>query len=58
MFFCCGFYGRFLSNKIASKAPTMAIAMIMPATDGTKYVSAIDAGVGVGAAVAAGAALA
>ena len=46
-FFCCGCYGRFLSNKIASKAPTMAIATIMPATAGTKYMSATDCGAGV-----------
>ena len=36
-------------------APTTAIATIMPTTAGTKYMSATDAGVGVGAGVAAGA---
>lgn len=56
-FFYC-LYGRFLSSKIASKAPTMAIATIMPATAGTKYMSATDCRVGVGVAVAAGAAVA
>jgi len=35
-------YGRFLSINMASAAPTMKIATIMPATAGTKYMSAAD----------------
>ena len=43
--FCFGvFYGRFLSNKIASKAPTTMIATNKPAIAGTKYMSAGDCG--------------
>jgi hypothetical protein len=38
------FYGRFFSSSNASKAPTIAIAAIMPAIAGTKYRSATDAG--------------
>lgn len=46
-------YGLFLSNSSAKTMPTIAIAIIMPATAGTKYASAIDeigAAVGVGVA--------
>jgi hypothetical protein len=43
-------YGRLLSMSTMT-APTTAIATIMPITAGTKYVSANDAGIGVGAAV-------
>ena len=47
------FYGRFLSINRASTAPTMMIATMMPATAGTKYMSATDsAGAAVGAGVA------
>ena len=45
-------YGRFLSNSKANNAPTKAIATIMPATAGTKYMSTIDDGGSVGEAVA------
>ncbi len=49
-------YGRFLStNKARTIKPTM-IKMNRPAIAGTKYKSATDVGVAVGAAVAAGAA--
>ena len=41
------FYGRFFSNKIASKAPTAMITTNRPAIAGIKYVSAIDCGAGV-----------
>ncbi len=37
------------------KAPTTAIATIMPATEGRKYISDIDGGVGVGCSVGVGA---
>ena len=45
---------RFLSSR-KSSSPTAMIATIMPAVAGTKYMSATDAGVGVGAGVASGA---
>jgi len=48
-------YGRFLSIISITKARTMIIRTNSPAIDGTKYMSATDCGVGVGAAVAAGA---
>ena len=48
-------YGRFLSINKASTAPTTMIATNRPAIAGTKYMSATDVGVGVGAVVAAGA---
>jgi hypothetical protein len=51
------FYCRFLSNR-NSTAPTTMIATIMPITAGTKYVSANEAGIGVGDGVACGASLA
>ena len=45
-------YGLFLSNRIASTAPTTMIARNRPAIAGTKYMSAIDVvGVEVGANV-------
>jgi hypothetical protein len=47
-------YGRFLSIKKASIAPNTTIATIMIIDIGRKYRSAIEAGAGVGAAVAAG----
>jgi hypothetical protein len=47
-------YGRFLSAT-SIKAPNMATAIKMPSTAGTKYMSAMDCGIGVGAAVACGA---
>ncbi len=50
------FYGRFLSINSTMTAPTTAIATIMPATEGKKYISAIDGDVGVGPGVASGAA--
>jgi hypothetical protein len=43
------FYGRFLSINKASTTKPMIIATIMPAIAGTKYMSATDVGVGVGA---------
>jgi hypothetical protein len=45
---------RFLSISTIT-TPTATIAMIMPIVAGRKYMSAMDAGVGVGAGVAAGA---
>ena len=49
----CSFYGRFLSISTII-APTMKIAAIMPATAGTKYISAVDCtGAAVGAIVGA-----
>ena len=49
------FYGRFLSINRASTIATMAIRTNRPAIAGTKYMSATDVGVAVGAtAVAAG----
>jgi hypothetical protein len=49
------FYGRFLSISSITTARTMMIRTIMPAIAGTKYMSATDVGVGVGATtVAAG----
>ena len=44
-----------LLNSKTSKAKTTSMATIMPIDTGTKYMSATDAGIGVGAAVAAGA---
>ena len=35
-------YGLFLSKSSAKTIPTIAIAIIMPATAGTKYASVID----------------
>jgi hypothetical protein len=52
-FWVASFYGRFLSDKIASKAKPMIITTIMAMTAGTKYRLATDVGVAVGAAVAA-----
>ena len=46
-------YGRFLSNNSANIAPTITIAMIIPAVAGTKYMSAIDSGCADGAGVVA-----
>ena len=43
---CLRVYWRFLSTKIASTAPTAMIAMIMPATAGTKYCSVTVSGSG------------
>ena len=52
--FLCVFYGRFLRSNSASNKPTITIATIMPATAGTKYMSATDsAGASVGAGVGA-----
>jgi hypothetical protein len=51
-------YGRFLSISLSisiTTAPTTMIATNRPAIAGTKYMSATDCGVGVGAVVAAGA---
>ena len=48
------FYGRFLSINKASTIATTMIRTNSPAIAGTKYMSATDVGVGVGAAVAAG----
>ena len=48
-------YGRFLSISTIT-APTTAIATIMPATEGRKYMSDKDVGVRVGPGVASGAA--
>ena len=48
-------YGLFLSKSSAKTIPTIAIAIIMPATAGTKYASAIDE---IGAVVGAGVAVA
>ena len=53
-FWVASFYGRFLSDKIASKAKPMIITTIMAMTAGTKYRLATDVGVAVGAAVVAG----
>ena len=47
-------YGRFLSNSTANKTRTMMINTNSPAIAGTKYMSATDVGVAVGAAVDAG----
>ena len=47
-------YGRFLSITTTSMTIIMTSRANMAAIAGTKYVSAIDSGVGVGAAVAAG----
>ena len=48
-------YGRFLSTSNASMAKPITIRTTMPATAGTKYISAADcAGASVGAAVGAG----
>ena len=55
LFLFMGVYGRFLSNSSARRTPTKAIATITPAMAGMKYWSAMDAGSGVGAAVATGA---
>ena len=46
-------YGRFLSNRIASRAMTTMTRTNKPATAGTKYRSAADVlfGVAVGASV-------
>jgi hypothetical protein len=56
LFLLCCVYGRFLSiNKASTARPTM-ITTNRPAIAGTKYMSATDVGVAVGAAVAAGAA--
>jgi hypothetical protein len=53
--FLCGFsYGRFFIIITTSRTSTMMIKTNRPAIAGTKYVSAVDAGVGVGAVVAAG----
>ena len=51
--FTVAVYGRLLSI-IRINTPTTAIAMIMPATEGRKYVSDSKTGIGVGAAVEAG----
>jgi len=51
IFVCLYAYGRFLSNRIVMAKPN-SIAMMMPATAGTKYMSTIDDGVSVGEAVA------
>ena len=53
-FWVCGYYGRFLSINKASAMPTMMITIIMATIPGRMYMSAADAGVGVGAEVAAG----
>ncbi len=50
-------YGFFLSINMASTTPTTMITTIMAMIAGTKYTSAADVGVAVGAAVAAGAEL-
>ena len=55
MVFSLQSYVRFLSINRRT-APTTAIATMMPATEGRKYNSAIEAGVGVGSAVGWGAA--
>jgi hypothetical protein len=52
--FALVFYGRFLMSNRASIIPTITIATIMPATAGTKYMSAADCcGASVGAVVGA-----
>ena len=52
--FCLRFYGRFLSISIVTAKP-MAIAIIMPAIAGTKYMSAADpTSAWVGTSVASG----
>lgn len=48
------FYGRFLRMRIVAAKPIM-IAIIMPATAGTKYASVTDCGVGVGVVCVGGA---
>jgi hypothetical protein len=48
------FYGFFLSINRASTIATMMITTIMPILIGTKYMSATDVGVAVGATVTAG----
>ena len=45
---------RFLSIRI-STAPTTTIATMIPMVEGTRYMSATDAGVGVGVGVGVGA---
>jgi hypothetical protein len=47
------FYGRFLSISSITTARTTMIRTNKPAIAGTKYMSATDAGVGVGATVVA-----
>jgi hypothetical protein len=49
------FYGRFLSINRANTTKPMIIATITPAIAGTKYMSATDVGVGVGATAVAAA---
>jgi hypothetical protein len=47
-------YGRFLNNNSANTANPIMIAAIIPATAGTKYVSAVDCvGAWVGSGVGA-----
>jgi hypothetical protein len=54
-FALCTFYGRFLSINRASRTTTTITKANRPTVAGTKYMSATDAGVGVGAGVSAGA---
>lgn len=50
------FYGLLLSSNSARIAPITTITTIIPIDNGRKYMSAVDAGLSVGAAVASGAA--
>ena len=54
-FFFGGVYGFFLSINSASTIATMMMRTNRPAIAGTKYMSATDVGVDVGAVVAVGA---
>ena len=47
-------YSYFLLSISITTMPTTIIAMMMPMTAGTKYRSAADCGIGVGAAVGSG----
>ena len=55
MFLFAIFYARFLSINRASTIDTTMMRMNRPAIAGTKYMSATDVGVAVGAGVAAAA---
>lgn len=52
-FVMCVLYG-FLLIASRSTAPTTTIAMIMPASEGRKYISDSETGIGVGPTVEAG----